>query len=64
MDELLSGWMKMGERVYEEMQECWMDGRRVITQSLLDLEYVGAHRLDKTRVRKVLFILYSRPYHL
>lgn len=47
MDELLSGWIKMGERVYEEMQECWMDGRRVITQSLLDLRVRGCSQIGQ-----------------
>lgn len=41
----------------EEMKERWMDGRQVITQSLLDFQYVGAHRLEKTGVKKGL--LYS-----
>lgn len=48
----------------EEMEEWWMDGRQVITHSLLDFQYMGAHRLEKTRVKKVFFILYSRPHPL
>lgn len=31
----------------EEMKECWMNGREVITQSLLDFQYMGLTKWTK-----------------